>query len=248
MSEKTETKPSYYAVIPANVRYDKTLPGKSGMLYGEVTALSNEKGYCWAGNEYFAELYGVNDKTISKWITALVKGGYIISERTYRKSTKTTERRLSLSHTANVAKMLPSPSEVAKTLRPREQKRSDQGNENATYNTTLNTTLNKNIKDMFSDYTVNKELSIALDDFLEMRMKLKKKPTENAIRLILQKLDKIATNDDEKIEILENSIMNSWAGIFPLKNQKAGGNDGTENAITIGSDGTKRDELGFRVY
>lgn len=68
---------SYYAIIPANVRYDKDLPANAKLLYGEITALCNEKGYCWASNSYFAELYGVKIETISRWISKLKNKGYI---------------------------------------------------------------------------------------------------------------------------------------------------------------------------
>lgn len=69
--------PNYYANIPANVRYDKQLPPNAKLLYGELTALSNREGFCWAGNDYFSELYDVSTETISRWISALKKGGYI---------------------------------------------------------------------------------------------------------------------------------------------------------------------------
>ena len=243
-----ENKPNYYAVIPANVRYDKNLPGRASMLYGEITALCNDQGYCWAGNEYFADLYDVHEKTISRWISALVDGGYILSKRVYRESLKITERHLIIPSVTNVAKMLPHPSEVAKMSRPKEQKCSDQGNKNATYNNTPNNTPNKNIKNMFSDYTENEDLLSTLDDFLEMRKKLKKEPTENAIKRILQRLDKLAANDDEKIEMLENSIMNGWSGVFPLKNRQGARANGFNNQITVGTDGTKRDAVGLKVY
>lgn len=55
----------YYAIIPAIVRYDNHLNGNAKLLYGELTALANEKGYCWATNQYFANLYNVSIGDIS---------------------------------------------------------------------------------------------------------------------------------------------------------------------------------------
>ena len=70
------TKPTYYAIIPAKVRYSSLKPNAK-LLYGEITALSNKLGYCFATNNYFAELYGVNKNTVSRWLTDLKKLGFI---------------------------------------------------------------------------------------------------------------------------------------------------------------------------
>ena len=67
----------YYAIIPANVRYDESLTPNAKLLYGEITALCNERGYCWATNGYFAELYNVSKVSVSKWIGNLKDAGYI---------------------------------------------------------------------------------------------------------------------------------------------------------------------------
>ena len=53
-----------------------------------------------------------------------------------------------------------------------------------------------------------------------MRKQIKKPMTDRAKKLILSKLDKLATTEQDKIEILNNSIMNSWAGVFELKLEK----------------------------
>lgn len=69
--------PNYYAVIPANVRYDPRLKPNEKLLYGEITALSQKDGYCFATNRYFADLYKVTKATASAWVSHLRELGYI---------------------------------------------------------------------------------------------------------------------------------------------------------------------------
>lgn len=88
-----EDKKSYYAIIPASVRYDTRLCANSKLLYGEITALCNEKGYCWASNKYFADLYNVSKTSISKWISALERTGYINIRFKYKENTNEIEYR-----------------------------------------------------------------------------------------------------------------------------------------------------------
>jgi hypothetical protein len=68
--------PAYYAIIPANVRYADLKPNAK-LLYGEITALCKVEGFCWADNDYFAGLYKVDHKTISRWISQLRDAGFI---------------------------------------------------------------------------------------------------------------------------------------------------------------------------
>lgn len=87
-------KPNYYAIIPAEVRYNEKLTANSKLLYGELTALSNKKGYSWAQNKYFAELYSVDAKTVSRWIKQLQDEGFIKIQMEYDKQTKQVTKRL----------------------------------------------------------------------------------------------------------------------------------------------------------
>lgn len=85
--------PNYYAILTAEVRYDKKLSPNAKLLYAEITALCGKDGKCWAKNSYFAELYEVSKKSISRWVNELVENGYIKSKIIYKKNTKEIENR-----------------------------------------------------------------------------------------------------------------------------------------------------------
>ena len=74
-------KPGYYAIIPAEVRYDEELSSTSKLLYAEITALSNKYGFCTAKNKYFAELYDVSSRQITSILAQLAEKGYIQLDR-----------------------------------------------------------------------------------------------------------------------------------------------------------------------
>ena len=69
--------PSYYAVLPAEVRYDKSVEASAKLLFAEITALSSKTGECFAKNAYFADLYGVDERTVRRWKESLENAGYI---------------------------------------------------------------------------------------------------------------------------------------------------------------------------
>lgn len=71
------SEPSFYAIIPATVRYHADLCPNAKLLYGEITALTQKQGFCWATNGYFKDLYGVSASTISEWVGQLRKAGFI---------------------------------------------------------------------------------------------------------------------------------------------------------------------------
>ena len=83
----------FYAIIPAIVRYDNQLNGNAKLLYGELTALANERGYCWATNQYFASLYNVSKRTIISWMKQLEKRKYIKIQVFYKPDRKIVDRR-----------------------------------------------------------------------------------------------------------------------------------------------------------
>ena len=89
-----ENKINYYAIIPATVRYDDRLKPSEKLIYGEITSLTNQMGYCFASNKYFSNLYEVTIHTVSQWISHLEKLGYIQIELIKTQNKEIKERRI----------------------------------------------------------------------------------------------------------------------------------------------------------
>lgn len=70
-------------------------------------------------------------------------------------------------------------------------------------------------------YPADELLNQAFLDYIEMRKKIKKPlATDRAVKLAMNNLEKLSGGDnDVAIQILEQSIMNSWQGLFPLKQE-----------------------------
>ena len=90
---------NYYAIIPAYIRYNKELKFGERLMYGEITALSNKSGYCYASNKYFADLYGVSQSTISRWISHLAELNSIDVQIIRNEKKEIIERRLYITDT-----------------------------------------------------------------------------------------------------------------------------------------------------
>lgn len=186
-----EIKKSYYAIIPAEVRYDEELPPNAKLLYGEITSLCNEKGYCWATNQYFADLYNVSKITVSRWISTLHKKGYISVETLYKEGTKEIiGRHLYIANTT-----------INKNVNRYIQNDLEGINEN------VNTPINKNVKDN------NKIINTKINNKLEVCTH-KHKYGEYSHVLLTDKehthlLDLYGDSLDEHIKILDEYIETS---------------------------------------
>jgi len=123
--------PSYYAIIPANIRYDERLTPNAKLLYGEITSLCNKEGFCWANNRYFSELYKVRIETVSIWINSLIKCGHIDHKIIYKRGTMEILNRYLEIKGKGIVKNLNTP--IEKILK----------DNNTSINTKINNSLNK---------------------------------------------------------------------------------------------------------
>lgn len=211
--------PNYYAIIPANIRYDKRLTPNAKLLYAEITALTNMNGKCFATNDYFAKLYGVSKVSISKWIKNLVDFGYIESEIIYKDGSKEIDNRY--------IRIVYDPIKE-KLNTPIKEKLMDNNNLTDSNNNLTDSNIYKkdfadfcDIKKESNDIleSVNPEMKPIIEKWLQYKKERKESYKHTGLKACIDKLIKISNNDSFIAEqIVDESISNNWSGLFPLKN------------------------------
>ena len=78
----------------------------------------------------------------------------------------------------------------------------------------------KTFDDVFTENNFSELLEMTLRDFIDMRKSIKKPMTTKALELLISNLNKLSSDDKEKIAILNQSIERSWQTVYPLKTIK----------------------------
>lgn len=227
-------KPGYYAVIPAHIRYDESLRPNAKLLYGELTALAGPDGYCWATNQYFADLYGLAVSTVSELIKSLSERGYIKIEMS--SNSKGAERHIyagsfmvfTMGEGSSEKPEDPPGEGLPKNRKrglPKNRKDINDNNINI-INTPLPPAL-KGVKFLsepllkrLAEYAGRDEqLLTALLAHAEMRYKLKRPiVTDRTLTLLLNNLEKLAGNNRSlKLAIIDKAIEHNWQTFYALK-------------------------------
>jgi hypothetical protein len=233
-----EINKAYYAVIPANVRYDKELPPNAKLLYGEITALCNQKGYCWATNDYFAKLYNCAKSSISRWIANLKERGYINIELIYKEGSKEIEYRCIKICEYPIPKNenTPTPknekdnntSSFNNTFNKKKESKKEP--EQASYDTILSAIENESLRELYYE-------------FIKMRKMIKAPLTNRGLKTLITKVNELEPNNVFRQKLmLENAIMNNWKSVYPLKDEGSE-DDAVTDIVCRGYKNTKLDEL-----
>lgn len=244
-----ETRPGYYAVIPADVRYDDTIPPNAKLLYGEISALSNRDGYCTAGNEYFAALYGMRGETIARLISKLENAGYISREIVRDKSGQIEQRKVYLSVSAPDGQPLDEKintplqknqggidkkvkeNNTSKNNREKENKKEKDAQPSAKRTPLTDEQLRVLFIDWITETAApdwNKQdkngLYFALDGFYSPRAVRKQEParTEAAFKALSNRLARYSGGDPAiMVDMLERATGAGWKSVFPIGGDRA---------------------------
>lgn len=232
MRDGTSLQPSYWAVLPAEIRYDDRIPASAKLLYAEISSLTGRGGYCWAENDYFARLYKINERTVRRLLDALAEFGYIRIEEERSRHKVLDSRRIYAGinplagSSESLDKKVQRPESLDKNVRSLDKKvqrhfiKKDQeiipiGDRVAK---TLETLPQEVAEAMLRSVGDNTALLDAWTAFAEMR-RVNRKPikTLRTFELLEKSLRKAAGDDSSRaIAVLEQSTGNSWTGLFPL--------------------------------
>ena len=94
--------PSYYSILTADVRYSTDINWFEKVLYSDITSLTNKNGYCTASNKYFAKVFGVSIRTISRSISNLVESKFIECVLIRDAQNEIIERQIYLCHSVSI--------------------------------------------------------------------------------------------------------------------------------------------------
>lgn len=222
-----------YGIIPKVVMRDKNLSIEAKAIYAYLTAFAGDKKTCYPSRDLMCEELGISINRFTKHLKTLKESGYIKVERIKSGNLKAKniyeiimDERDRCINFRDIENKYHENKDIENEYLENEYTNNNSLNNNSLNNNSVNNnSINKKEKKkkktdldiLINEYTSNSFLQETIIDFMKMRKSIKKPVTERALKGILNKLDKLATTDDIKIKILENSIENCWQGVFPLK-------------------------------
>ena len=209
---------SYTPSITNELIRDKSLKANTKILLLVLMTYENKEGFAYPSQPRLIEETGLSKNTLLKCLNELEEKGYIKRVKEKGENNKYYINSSIKINTSTSIKI--NTSKDAGSI-----KNDTRGSIKIDTLEVLNTSNKKenkktNIDKIIEAYTKNDLLVEAIRDFIKMRSSIKKPLTDRGLKGILNKLDTFATNDLDKVEILENSIMNCWQGVFELKNKK----------------------------
>ena len=206
-----------FTVIDNTVFYDKTLSFKAKGLLCQMLSLQDGWTFSVGG------LAGLSSDGITTVRTALSE----LEQHAYVKRTQVRD------HDGKIAGVEYVVSETPMQDLPISEK--PISDRRTLLNTNKSNTNKSNTNSVYDGLPT--ELISALKDFEDMRKRIKSPLSDRARQMLLGKLDKLAGSDTQKkIAILEQSIFNSWKGVYDIDDR---GGDQKRRGMATGS-GTGR--------
>jgi hypothetical protein len=202
---------------------DLGLKGNELIIYACIYGFSQAEDQMFTGSlQYLADWTNSTRQGVSKCLKSLVEKGYVIKADKVINGVKFCEYRATEFNGV-----------LNKVVYPMQQSLTGGVQQSLTNNLGINTTDNildfkkeskkeqkkktESFDSIIDGYTDNQELKEALIEFIKMRQRIRKPMTNYALSLMLKKLDKLGSTTKNKTNVLNQSIVNGWQDVYPLK-------------------------------
>lgn len=197
--------------IPKEIWLNRELNVLEKTILVEIDSLDDEETGCYASNKYLAEFCQCSETKVSKAISKLIDMGYLYI-KSFDGRTRIIKSRLTKSAEQTCKKCKADLQELQTNNIITNKKENNIDNYNKerkkdSYNTIID--------NMITD----EDLKKTIYEFIKMRKLIKKPMTDYALKQMITKLLKLASDVPTQIKILQQSIECCWQGIFPLKEQ-----------------------------
>ena len=220
--------------IPKEIWLNKDLTFQEKIILVEIDSYDDGQVGCFATNKHFVNNFGINSSRISQIIQSLQRKNYITITYDFN-GKEIIKRYLHINRPPYPPKdgmskinigMLKNETGVCQFDKGGYVKKLKDNNTNIN-NTNINnkeerkkeTNYDKIINSMVED----EEVKNSIYEFIKMRKLIKKPMTDRAVTMLINKLEKLSSDKDIQIKILEKSILKNWTDIYELKGDN---NDG----------------------
>lgn len=206
--------------IPKEIWLNKDLTFQEKIILVEIDSYDDGQVGCFATNKHFVNNFGINSSRISQIIQSLQRKNYITITYDFN-GKEIIKRYLHINRPPYPPKDGMSKINIGMLKNEMGVCQFDKGGyvkKLKDNNTNINNTINNNKENNKKKYYENEELNNIFTEFLELRKKIKAVNTERAINMLINKLSKY--DDNIKIKMIEQSIVNSWKDVYELKENK----------------------------
>ena len=216
--------------IPKEIWLNKDLTFQEKIILVEIDSYDDGQVGCFATNKHFVNNFGINSSRISQIIQSLQRKNYITITYDFN-GKEIIKRYLHINRPPYPPKdgmlkinigMLKNEMGVCQFDKGGYVKKLKDNNTNIN-NTNINnkkerkkeTNYDKIINSMVED----EEIKNSIYEFIKMRKLIKKPMTDRALTMLINKLEKLSSDKDIQIKILEKSILKNWTDIYPYKEE-----------------------------
>lgn len=212
-----------YGTIPKSVMQDQDLSISAKAVYSYFCSYTGAGDTCFPTRNKICFDLGIANNSLTKYLKELTTNGYLLVEQV-KENGRFSHNVYTLPDTKLPQTKITDTQNLVDGNLHTNNNSSKTNNLSKKNNTkSIEAILNETGYGM--DYYDIDELVKSIKSFIEFRKSIKKPMTEYAVELMVKKLYQMSSggNDNETIwrsvDILEQSIMNGWQGIFPLKEQ-----------------------------